>query len=52
MSQQYKKASILKDKVKKLEKDIANLKKKFSIPKEKRLNITKKDIQKVLSMTT
>lgn len=52
MSQQYKKASWLKEKVKKLENDILDYKKKFSIPKEKRLKITKKDIQKVLSMTT
>lgn len=52
MSQQYKKASALKEKVKKLEEDIQEFKKKFSIPKEKRLNISKKDIQKVLSMTT
>lgn len=52
ISQQYKKASILKEKVKKLEDDIVNFKKKFSIPKEKRLNITAKDIQKVLSMST
>lgn len=52
MSQQYKKASTLKEKIKKLEDDILNYKKKFSIPKEKRLKITKKDIQKVLSLTT
>lgn len=52
MSQQYKKASALKEKVKKLENEILDYKKKFSIPKEKRLKITKKDIQKVLSLTT
>ncbi len=52
ISQQYKKASTLKEKVKKLEDDIVNYKKKFSIPKEKRLKITSKDIQKILSMTT
>ncbi len=52
MSQQYKKASSLKEKVKSLEEEIINYKKKFSIPKEKRLKITSKDIQKVLSMTT
>ncbi|MGE4443627.1 MAG: ATP-dependent Clp protease ATP-binding subunit [Candidatus Altimarinota bacterium] len=52
ISQQYKKASALKEKVKKLEDEIINFKKKFSIPKEKRLKITPKDIQKVLSMTT
>jgi len=52
MSQQYKKASSLKEKVKKLEEEIINYKKKFLIPKEKRLKITQKDIRKVLSMTT
>ena len=52
MSQQYKKASVLKEKIKKLEDDIISYKKKFSIPKDKRLNITWKDIQKVLSLTT
>lgn len=52
ISQQYKKASELKAKVKKMEEDIINFKKQFSIPKEKRLKITPKDIQKVLSMTT
>ena len=52
ISQQYKKASLLKEKVKKLEEELINHKKSFSIPKDKRYNITKKDIQKVLSMTT
>ncbi len=35
-----------------MEDEIINFKKKFSIPKEKRLKITSKDIQKVLSMTS
>lgn len=52
ISQQYKKATSLKEKVQKLEEEISTFKKKFSIPKEKRLKIEKKDIQKVLSMTT
>lgn len=52
MSQQYKKASTLKEKVSVLEKEIVEHKKKFSIPKEKRFKITSKDIQKVLSMTS
>lgn len=52
ISQQYKKASALKEKLKKVEDEIINYKKKFSIPKEKRLKITPKDIQKVLSLTT
>ncbi len=50
MSQQYKKASSLKEKAQKLEQEITNHKKKFNIPKDKRLKITSKDIQKVLSM--
>ncbi len=52
MSQQYKKASTFKDKLKKAEEEIQKQKKKFSIPKEKRLNITSLDIQKILSLTT
>jgi len=52
MSQQYKKASSLKEKMIWLETEIIDYKKKFSIPKEKRLKITSKDIQKVLSLTS
>jgi len=52
ISQQYKKASTLKDEQKSLEENIQNLKRKFSIPKEKRFFVKKEDIQKVLSIAT
>ncbi len=52
ISQQYKKASQYKEKLQKLEQEIIDFKKKFSIPKEKRLKIDASDIRKVLSMTT
>lgn len=52
ISQQYKKATSLKEKIKSLEEEIINYKRKFSIPKDKRLKIDSKDIKKVLSMTT
>lgn len=51
-SQQYKKASKLKEKLKQVEQDIINQKKKFSIPKSKRMFIKEADIQNVLSLTT
>jgi hypothetical protein len=35
-----------------LEEEVANFKKKFSIPKEKRLKIDEKDIRRVLSIST
>ena len=52
MSQQYKKAVIYKEQQAKYEKEITNLKQKFSIPKEKRLWVKEEDIHKVLSITT
>ncbi len=52
ISQQYKKAVIYKETQKKYEKDIQDLKKKFSIPKNKRFWVQKEDIHKVLSITT
>jgi len=52
ISQQYKKASTLKDELVELEKAVIEKKSKFNIPKEKRLNITEQDIQKVLSMSS
>jgi len=52
ISNQYKKASSLKQEQKELEDKIWNLKRKFSIPKEKRLNVEASDIQKVLSIAT
>jgi len=39
ISQQYKKASNLKEKQTAIEAKITSLKQKFSIPKEKRLNV-------------
>jgi len=52
IAQQYKKASTLKEKQAKLETEISDLKKKFTIPKEKRLSVEVDDIRKVLSMMT
>jgi len=52
ISQQYKKASTLKEKQAILETKISDLKQKFSIPKEKRLNVWEKDIWKVVNIST
>ncbi len=52
ISQNYKKASSLKIKLWKLEKELLNIRQKFKIPKEKRLTIKNEDIQKVLSIST
>jgi len=52
ISGQYKKAVIYKETSAKYEKEIQKLKKKFSIPKEKRFWVTPEDIHKVLSITT
>lgn len=52
ISQQYKKASTLKTELVELEKKVIEKKSKFNIPKDKRLNITEQDIQKVLSMSS
>jgi len=52
MSQQYKKAVVYKETQKKYEQDIAKLKKKFSIPKDKRFWVKEEEIHKVLSITT
>ncbi len=52
ISSQYKKAVTLKQQQKDLEDKISNLKRKFSIPKEKRLNVDASDIQRVLSIAT
>ena len=52
ISQQYKKASSLKEKQSELEAKIIELKQKFSIPKEKRLKVTAKDIQRVINIST
>lgn len=52
VNSQYKKAVWLKQEQKDLEEKIQTLKRKFSIPKEKRLNVDASDIQKVLSIAT
>ena len=52
MSQQYKKAVIYKEQQAQYEKEILELKQKFSIPKEKRLWVQEEDIHRVLSITT
>ena len=52
ISQQYKKAVTLKQKQTDLEEKILDMKKKFKIPKSKRLSVGTEDIQRVLSMTT
>lgn len=52
ISNQYKKAVSLKQEQKDLEDKIWKIKRKFIIPKEKRLNVEASDIQKVLSIAT
>jgi len=52
IAQEYKKASKLKDDQTTLEKEIAELKAKFTIPKEERMTVWSEDVQKVLSMST
>jgi len=52
VSQEYKKASALKLKQAEYEKQISEIKAKFSIPKDKRFNVNKEDVQKVLSIST
>jgi ATP-dependent Clp protease ATP-binding subunit ClpC len=52
ISQSYKKAQWLKQKQTEIEKEISNLKQKFKIPKNERLNVTPQDVQKVLSIAT
>lgn len=52
IAQSYKKASKLKEDQALLETQIQELKQKFTIPKEKRLNVTAEDVQKVLHMST
>ncbi len=52
ISQHYKKAVSLKEEQKILDAEIQGLKKKFTIPKEKRFWVQEEDIQKVLAMTT
>lgn len=52
ISQSYKKASKLKEQQKEIENEVSQIKQKFNIPKEKRLNVTEEDVQKVLSIST
>lgn len=52
ISGNYKKASTLKEKQSQIEKEISQIRKKFKIPKEKRLTIISEDIQRVLSIST
>jgi len=52
ISQQYKKASSLKAKQINIEEKISELKQKFSIPKDERLNVSEQDIWKVISIST
>ncbi len=52
IAQQYKKAYNLKEKQAELETQIRDLKQKFQVPKEKRMNVDSSDVQKILSMST
>lgn len=52
ISQQYKKAFKLKEKQLELETKISEMKRKFQVPKEKRLEVNAVDVQKVLSIAT
>lgn len=50
--QQYKKAVSYKKELEILDEKIIDIKKKFRIPKNKRLNVTQEDIQRVLSISS
>jgi ATP-dependent Clp protease ATP-binding subunit ClpC len=52
IAQSYKKASKLKEEQAELENQISELKQKFTIPKEERLDVTTEDVQKVLHIST
>ncbi len=52
IAQQYKKAYKLKETQAELEKKIQDLKQKFQVPKEKRMNVEAWDVQKILSIST
>lgn len=52
IAQSYKKASKLKEEQANLENQISELKQKFTIPKEERLDVTSEDVQKVLHIST
>jgi len=52
VAQEYKKASKLKENQLKLEKEIVEIKEKFTIPKNERMTVWDADVQKILSMAT
>ena len=52
IAQQYKKAFKLKETQAELEKQIQELKQKFQVPKDKRMNVDESDVQKILSIST
>jgi cell division protein FtsB len=52
IAQEYKKASKLKEDQGKLEKEIIDLKEKFTIPKKERMSVGSEDVQKILSIST
>jgi len=52
IAQHYKKAYKLKETQAELEKKIQDLKQKFQVPKEKRMNVDSNDVQKILSIAT
>jgi hypothetical protein len=52
IAQEYKKASKLKENQSKLEKEILEIKEKFTIPKNERMTVSELDVQKILSMAT
>ena len=52
IAQQYKKAYKLKEQQISLENKIVELKQKFQVPKDKRMNVDETDVQRVLSMAT
>ncbi|MBT4633258.1 ATP-dependent Clp protease ATP-binding subunit [bacterium] len=52
IAQEYKKASKLKETQTNLEKEIKELKEKFTIPKKERMTVGSDDVQKILSIST
>lgn len=52
IAQEYKKASKLKDDQINFEREIVNLKEKFTIPKKERMSVWAEDVQKILSIST
>jgi hypothetical protein len=52
IAQEYEKASKLTESQVKLEKKIASIKAKFSIPKKERMSVLTEDVQRILSIST